>query len=220
MQKSLDEKLERILSDPNCKDFILADAKDADMGFGLAGPGVDSAGADGSVRYRSLEQFRDSIRQITESRLIDIMLMSASTSEVLTMEERLFDESTVTPAVRANDSTDIWLGLGTGRYAKQPSLPFRTATIDHIQCGQVSCDEGDRNQGANLGLYSITFTNDAARDRFSLEEYREFRIEAELKGFRHFLEVFAPNAGHDLLPEDVPRFVNDSIVRTLSLIHI
>jgi hypothetical protein len=35
-QKSLDLKLARIVADPSCRDFILADAKDADMAFGLA----------------------------------------------------------------------------------------------------------------------------------------------------------------------------------------
>ena len=39
MQKTLDEKLARILADPSCNDFILADAKDADMAFGVAAPG-------------------------------------------------------------------------------------------------------------------------------------------------------------------------------------
>ena len=37
------------------------------------------------------------------------MLMSRSTSEVLTIDERLFDNSAHTPAVRANDTTDIHL---------------------------------------------------------------------------------------------------------------
>ena len=38
MQKTLDEKIARIIADPSCKDFILADAKDADMAYGLAAP--------------------------------------------------------------------------------------------------------------------------------------------------------------------------------------
>ena len=38
MQKSLDQKLARILADSSCRDFILADAKDADMAFGLSAP--------------------------------------------------------------------------------------------------------------------------------------------------------------------------------------
>jgi len=39
MEKSLDRKLARIPADPACNEFILADAKDADMAFGLAAPG-------------------------------------------------------------------------------------------------------------------------------------------------------------------------------------
>ena len=42
MQKSLDEKLARIAADPSCNDFILADAKDADMAFGVRAPGPRS----------------------------------------------------------------------------------------------------------------------------------------------------------------------------------
>ena len=39
MEKSLDRKLARILADRSCKDFIIADAKDGDMAYGLAAPG-------------------------------------------------------------------------------------------------------------------------------------------------------------------------------------
>lgn len=214
-QKSLDVKLERILSDPSCKDFILADAKDGDMGFGIAAPGADrNAAADGQ-RFRSLEQYRQFMRDVIRQGLIDIMLMSASSSEVLTIEERLFDGSTVTPAVRANDTSDIWLGL-SGSYNQQPSLAFRTTTIDHIQCGRRECSPSDRNLGADLGLYSITFNNNAERDREALQSYKQFRLESEAKGFRHFLEVFAPNATGEYAIEDVPRFINDCIARTLA----
>ena len=102
--------------------------------------------------------------------------------------------SRVTPAVRANDTTDIWLAGGSGRYGQQPSQPFRTATIDHIQCGKAECAPDERRLGADLGLYSVTFNNDVELDRRTLEGYKAFRMEAETKGFRHFLEVFDPNA--------------------------
>ncbi|MCH7728288.1 MAG: hypothetical protein IH991_17685 [Planctomycetes bacterium] len=39
MEKTLDTKLRRIQEDSGVSDFILADAKDADMGFGIAAPG-------------------------------------------------------------------------------------------------------------------------------------------------------------------------------------
>jgi hypothetical protein len=141
--------------------------------------------------------------------------MSASTSEVLTIHKRLFDESPVTPAARVNDTTDIHILRGS-KYSSQASLPFRTATLDHIQCGHMECGKEERQLGPNLGLYSITFNNDATLDRRSLEEYKTFRLEAERKGFRHFLEVFDPNAPHALDAARIPEYVNDAIVRSLA----
>src|SRR5207253_3417344 len=113
---------------------------------------------------RTLSEFRDIIVQIVEQKLVDIMLMSASTSEVLTIQRRLFDNSPVTPAARANDTTDIHIVRGA-RYPTSPSLPFRTATLDHLQCGHLDCSPAERQAGANLGLYSITFNNDSVLDR-------------------------------------------------------
>src|SRR5882724_12998770 len=98
--KTLDQKLARIHANPSgAKDFILADAKDADMAAGLAAPGKDAA----TGRTRSLADYRDQMREVTRQGLVDIMLMSCSTSEELTIRERLFDGSRVTPACRAND---------------------------------------------------------------------------------------------------------------------
>jgi hypothetical protein len=214
--KSLDTKLARIHADPHgCKDFILADAKDADMALAIGAPGRSPESYSGEVRYRTLAEFRGIIERIVEQRLIDVMLMSASTSEVLTFHNRLFDQSPVTPAVRANDTTDIHIIRGS-KYPAQPSLPFRTTTLDHIQCGHVDCEPEERQLGADLGLYSITFTGDAALDRAALEEYKQFRLEAERKGFRHFLEVFDPNRPEMVEASQIPGFINDVIVRTLA----
>ncbi|MFO0902416.1 MAG: hypothetical protein U0939_05410 [Pirellulales bacterium] len=214
VEKTFDLKIRRILSDSSCRDFILADAKDADMGFGLAAPGRNHGADAHHFHYRSLAQFREYIREIVRAQAVDIMLMSVSTSDQLTLSERLFDGSPVTPAIRANDTTDIWLGE-SGDYKHQPSRAFRTTTIDHAQCGRSQCTPAERLQGVDLGLYSITFNNDAVIDREALEHYKAFRIEAEQKGFRHFLEVFAPNAPLKKI-EDEARFVNDAIVRTLA----
>ncbi len=216
MCKSLDEKLSRIAADSSCRDFILADAKDADMAFGVSAPGPKPGGGGAESAYRTLQEFREQIREIARQRLVDIMLMSVSTNDVLTIRERLFDGSPVTPAIRANDTTDIWLAGRSESYGKHPSLPFRTATIDHAMCGHVDCGPDEWDRGADLGLYSITLNNNTVQDRETLGAYRDFRIEAEQKGFRHFLEVFSPNAATSLRQEEVPRFVNDSIVRLLA----
>lgn len=215
MQKSLDVKLARIHADPRgCKDFILADAKDADMALSIGAPGRSPEAHPGEVKFRSLSEFRDIIAQIVEQKLVDIMLMSASTSEVLTIHRRLFDNSPVTPACRANDTTDIHVIRGA-KYPSQPSMPFRTATLDHIQCGHLDCKPEERGLGADLGLYSITYNNDTVLDRQSLEEYKQFRHEAERKSFRHFLEVFDPNTPGAVDADKLPGFINDAIVRTL-----
>lgn len=210
--KTLDAKLARIHADPfGAKDFILADAKDADMAYGLAATGVDPR----TGRQRSLADYRDQMREVVRQGLVDIMLMSASTSEVLTIQERLFDHSPITPAARANDTTDVHLPAG-GTYGEAPSRPFQSTTIDHIMAGKLDPTPQERTRGADLGLYSITPNNNIDFDYPTLLAYKEFRLEAERKGFRHFLEVFDPNACGDRCPTDLGRFINDLIVRTLA----
>lgn len=215
IEKSLDKKLRSIHADPSgSKEFILADAKDADMALSIGATGRAQQPQSPDLPHRSLQDFREQIVQIVEQGLVDIMLMSASTNEQLTIQQRLFDNSHVTPAARANDTTDIHVIRGAV-YPGDPSLPFRTATLDHIQCGQLDCPAAERIRGANLGLYSITFNNDTRLDRDALECYKAFRIEAERKGFRHFLEIFDPNRPGAIDPALVPAFINDAIVRLL-----
>lgn len=216
MQKSLDRKIAAIHADPSgSKDFILADAKDADMAFGIGAPGMSPESHTGEVRMRTLAEYRQQIRDIAQQGLVDIMLMSASTNYQLTIQEGLFENSHVTPAARANDTTDVFVARGSN-YVQQPAQPFRTALLDHIQCGHVDCEPGERTRGANLGLYSLTFNNILEYDLEALNQYKAFRTEAEAKGFRHFLEVFDPNRPQNLSADQVPDFVNDNIARTLA----
>ncbi len=169
----------------------------------------------GEVRFKTLEEYRDQMRLIARSGLVDIMLMSASSNYALTIQERLFDRSPVTPAVRANDTTDIHLARGAS-YSQSPSRPFRTASLDHIQCGHLDCEPRERTVGADLGLYSVTFNNNLERDLETLVRFHEFREEAERKGFRYFLEVFDPNVPGAVAPEVLPNYINDMITRMLA----
>lgn len=221
MNKSLDQKLAEIRQNPHSsKAFIIADAKDADMAFGAAAPGPKAgqspeAYAKGEAHFKSLEEYRQQIREVIKQGFVDIMLASASNIEQLAMKEGLFQNSHITPAARANDTTDIWVVRGS-QYIKQASQPFRTASIDHIQCGKVECGEGEDVTGANLGLYSVTFTNDVDRDKYSLCAFKTFREEAERKGFKYFLEVFDPNIDAGVSDEKLGSFINDHIIRSLA----
>src|SRR2546430_1374917 len=120
------------------EDLILRAPDGADLAPAIGAPGRSPEAHSGELRYRTLAEFRDIIGQIVEQGLVDIMLMSASTSEALTIHKRIFDRSPITPAARANDTTDIHIVRGS-KYPTHPSLPFRTATLDHIQCGHLEC---------------------------------------------------------------------------------
>lgn len=215
MEKSLDRKLAEIRANRKSRAFILADAKDADMAFGIASGGPSPEAHHGEVRFRTIQEYRDMMRQVVRQGLVDIMLMSASSNEVLTIQERLFDESPITPAARANDTSDIHILRGSD-YRSMASQPFRSATIDSMQCGKAECSPEERNLGCDLGLYSVTFNNDLEIDLAHLYAYKQFRIEAEQKGFRHFLEVFDPNLPDVVEPDKLAGYINDAIGRTLA----
>ncbi|HEY3863746.1 MAG TPA: hypothetical protein VGO59_17865 [Verrucomicrobiae bacterium] len=228
--KSLDAKLASIKANRSSREFIIADAKDADMAFGARAPGprgyLSSRGAHPArfspevwsreeFGHRNLPEFLDIIREVTRQGLIDIMLMSAYVNEQLTIKEGLFRDSPITPAARANDATDVW-AVRHGCYTREPAQPFRSASIDHIQCGKIECDREAEIPGANLGLYSVTFLNHLDQDRATLLAFKEFREEAERKKFRYFLEVFDPNTASGVAPARMGEFINDQILRNLA----
>src|SRR5436190_2837714 len=229
--KSLDTKLAEIKANPSSKAFIIADAKDADMAFGARAPGPRaylSLRGERPARfspeiwsraeygYRNLPEFLDIIREVVQQGIVDIMLMSAYVNEQLSIKEGLFRSSHVTPAARANDTTDVW-AVRNGCYTREPAQTFRTATIDQIQCGKIECDRStDQFPGANLGLYSVTFVNELDQDRETLLAFKQFREEAERKKLRYFLEIFDPNVNTGIAPEKLGEFINDNIIRTIA----
>jgi len=204
MIKTLDHKLDRIRSGRYApQDFIIADAKDADMAFGCATPGMERH-VNGRVgpRFNSMQAYRHDILKVMGGDQVDIMLTSLSTAELL-MDQGAYAGSAITPAIRLNDASDIWAARG-GRYQKEPAQPFRTARLSRVR------------PLVDLGLYAITFYNDTTRDRETLEAYARFRDEASALGLRHFLEVFNPQMPVGLKPEAFPAFNNDCIVRCLA----
>ena len=167
------------------------------------GPGLHAVGsAYGEPRFKTRAEFLDSIEAIVKQDVVDIMLTSVSNLESL-VKRNVFAGTGVKPVIRANDTTDVWRHRGAS-FHNQPSRPFRTASLRHVK------------PLTDLGLYSITFTNDIDADHASLEAFKDFRDDAEANGFSYFLEVFNPNVERGLTPETMPQFVNDAIVRCLA----
>jgi hypothetical protein len=213
--KRLDQKLARIRAGKyKPTDFIIADAKDGDMGPSLTSSGPNR-GKDGSwTRHRTRAEFLDQIRAIVKQDILDIMLMSASNAEVL-HGEKLFQKSAVTSAIRANDTTCVWRMRGA-TYHCAASRPFRSANLTRVMYGGPKVPANKRAKGPDLGLYSITFNNDLEADVRSLEAFNDFRADATAIGFRYFLEVFNPNVDSGIDAKTIPHYVNDAILRCLA----
>ncbi len=198
----LDEKLARIRAGAyRRQDFIIADAKDPDMGPGLHahGPARERDGT--SRRFRTRAEFLDSIAAVIRQDIVDIMLTSVSNLEQLVKRDA-FKGTGVKPAIRANDASDIWRHRAAA-YHQRPSRPFRTASLEQVA------------PLTDLGLYSVTFNNDLDSDLESLDAFADFRADATMNGISYFLEVFNPNAAK-IDEQDMPRYVNDAIVRCLA----
>jgi len=206
IKERLETKLNRIRhGNYRSTDFVIADAKDGDMGFGLTAPGpltIQNSGNTIESGFKTRAAYLESMAQIAGSGLVDIMLMSASSAEELS-SRGLFHRNEVTPAIRFNDTTDIWSARGSG-YCDEPSRPF--ATVDTAQAGKL----------CKFGLYSITFSNDRDRDLETLRAYRDFRVAAREQGLKHFLEVFNPAFDIGLKGADIGEYLNDMIVKTLA----
>jgi len=202
--KILDTKLKNIRSG-NYKpsDFIIADAKDADMGGGRRAPGfIREENGKLTEKPASYESYLNKMKEMTKSQMVDVMLMSMTSAERL-VNQNIFNNSPVTPAVRLNDTSCIWGLLRHGEYDTHQSRPFATTQLRHAK------------NFVDLGLYSMTFNKDVDRDVYMLNEYRNFRDNAEKIGMRHFLEVFN-SAVINLSIEEMGQYVNDCILKTLA----
>ena len=198
--KTLDQKLSNIQNGKyRPTDFIIADAKDADMGGGVPAPGP-SRHKEGT--FKTYPDYLQAMREMTQSGWVDIMLMSAASAEIL-VQEALFDNSPVTPAIRLNDATDIW-GVRGGSYFLKPPQNFSTAALDRVR------------SLTDLGLYSITFQNNLETDLPNLQALKDFRQEASAQEIRYFLEVFNPKIANNVGKDTLPFFINDCIVRCLA----
>jgi hypothetical protein len=175
------------------------------------GAGVTATGFDYSakpLRRRSRQEFIAQIEAIIRQDVVDIMLVSQSNLELLD-ERAAFLGSEVKPAIRANLETMCWGAVRHGVYTQTPSIPFRDANLARLVANYPT-------SGTNLGLYSVSFSNNIELDIRTLNAFAEFRAEAARHNFRYFYEVFNPSVDIGLSREEIGEFVNDNIIKSLA----
>lgn len=212
----LDQKLENIRAGRYVRsDFIIADAKDSDMGSGVTGTGFlrNPDGTQGRRRTRA--EFLAAIQEVIRQGIVDIMLVSVSNLDLL-HERGAFEGSLVKPAIRANETSDCWGAVRHGKYAHHASRPFRTAHLPQVMWGTEAPRPSEPVTGTDLGLYSVTFNNDLDLDLASLDAFAHFRRDAAASGFKYFYEIFVPNASVDMDREQIGEYMNDCILRSLA----
>tara|TARA_B100000900_G_scaffold306788_1_gene265419 strand:+ start:1865 stop:2857 length:993 start_codon:yes stop_codon:yes gene_type:complete len=204
MSKSLISKLQKIKKQKyRPRDFIIADAKDGDMAMGITAPGQQRDNKGKILKsYRNLNDYKKAMIDMTKSQLVDIMLMSASVGEDL-IEKKTFETSSVTPAIRMNDTSDIWL-MRNGNYRTTNPRPFQSARIEKI------------SKLVNLGLFSITFSKNVDFDLAMLNAYKNFRKDALKYKLNHFLEIFNPPIDVGMRPKELGDYVNDCIIKAIA----
>tara|TARA_Y100001978_G_C23560517_1_gene369057 strand:+ start:32 stop:796 length:765 start_codon:yes stop_codon:yes gene_type:complete len=128
--------------------------------------------------------------------------MSASSAEQL-VGEGIFNDSPVTPAVRLNDATDIWSQRFSSYGNKNPKN-FRSANLNVVK------------DFVDLGLFSITFSNDLNSDLNFMSQFNDFVSEIRDIEMNYFLEIFNPKIDIGIHSDEIPKYVNDCIVKTLA----
>lgn len=187
-------------------DFIIADAKDSDVGAGVTATGFDYSAR--PPRRRTRQEFIAQIEEIIEQDVVDIMLVSQSNLDLLD-ERGAFTGSEMKPAIRGNLESMCWGAVRHSNYTQQGSVPFRDTNLARAIANYPT-------SGTDLCLYSVCFTNDLDRDLRTLNAFAEFRAEAARLNFKYFYEIFNPNIDIGLTREQTGEFVNDHIIKSLA----
>ena len=141
---------------------------------------------------RTLEEYRELIRQNTRQGLVDIMLMSASTNYQLTIQRAAVRRLARHPGDprqrhdRRSPRPRLALRRGPGAAA-----PFGPARSRHVRARRLRPGGADARRRPRP-LQRHVQQRPGARPA-DARTFHQFREEAERKGFRYFLEVFDPN---------------------------
>ena len=201
--RSLDRKLASILAgEYTPDDFILADAKDADMAFGLRRSPRRTCARPGPLRHPGRVP-RPHARARGPGRArhpADVGLQRrASGSPTVPRTTR------ITLAVRGNDTTDMW-NLRGGAVPDPPSRPFAHR--------RPRCRPRLLRPACSTRSPSTTNSTTTWRPSRPTRAFRREAAEHRHAALPRGVQPQRRRSG--LAPEDIGAFVNDWIVRTLA----
>ncbi len=192
-------------------------AADALVAYGMTGIGTEPSP---KPHYRTRPEYLAMMREVMADGAIDGLLMTPADAEVLAFDEKLFDDSPVTPVVRMNAETHIW-SPRHGKYRQQYSRPFKTVLTAEAGRYCTEAMQCARDCKIKLGLYSVTLNNDAEADARTTGEFLDFAWECgNTPDFHYFLEVFLPNMQQPGMDsKEQGEYIADNIVRLMSYLR-
>ena len=194
------------------QDFIIADAKDGDMGPSITWPGPKRE------HGRQLDALPHP-RRVPGPDPGDRRAGHRRHHAGLGLEPRAaardgrLQRSAVKPAIRANDTTDIWVVRG-GTYASS------LAAVPHGSLPRVTTarrpDAGARSRHRPRPLLDHLHQRSRRRLR-SLEAFSEFRDDAAAERLQVFPRGLQSQRRHPAsIAEPLPHYINDCILRCLA----
>ena len=200
MSRRLDRKLDAILAGRYTPDdFIIADAKDADMAFGVAAPGPSRAAAPHAGDLPGQHARAGRGRRARHPAHLGLQRRAAGVRRLARRRGH---------ARRA--------GQRHHRHLEPPRQQLHRRAVAPVPHRRSRRRPPVLRPRAVLGDVQ---QRHRARPRHPRGLQRVPRARPPSVGMRYFLEVFNPNAPVDLAPEDVGAFVNDAIIRTLAGRH-
>ncbi len=202
---------------PAAKDFILADAKDADMAFGIGAPGKSPEMHAAKSRFRTLAEYRDRSAQIVRAgpgrHHADVGQHQRRADD---SANGFFENSHVTPAARANDTSDIFV-VRSGRYIHEPPGRFAPPRSITSSAATSNCEPAERDARRESGPVQRHVQQRLDDDLRALEDYQPVSPRgrsARASGISWKSSI--PTRPTGSTPNRSPQFINDSIARTLA----
>ena len=187
------------------------------MAFGIGAPGSSPEAHAGEVRCSTLAEYREQIRADRAAGHGRHHAHVGQHQRCADDPERLFDNSHVTPAVRANDTSDIFIVRGcVYRERAGPAVPLGDARPHPMRPRRLRARRAARSARTWACTASRSTTSWTTTSR-TLERFHAVPRGGRAQGIPPLPRSLRPEHARALSTRHVlPHFINDMIARTLA----